>query len=264
MHCDLKIAIGSVVPHPNTGFGGGGKIILPGVCSIETIEHFHRVEVESKQKYPNKQLTGTGVVDDNPLQRNIEEAVALVGLDMKIDCLLNAWGETAVVFAGALKPAYEAAVAEAKSHYLTPEAKGKGIVIANTFAKANEAFIVGLNSAFSAIGPEGGDVVLIGNAPDGQVVHYLIGSFGKTIGGNLRLRVRIPRHVNHLIIYTEYPEGVARDYFQELDRVHFMHSWDDVLQALQESHGANATVTVFPNADIQYFSGTAEKFSGLF
>ena len=190
--------------------------------------------------------------------------MALVGLDMKIDCLVNVRGETSDIFAGALKPAYEAAVSEAKSHYLTHEAKGKSVIIANTFAKANEAFIVGLNSAFNAISPEGGDVVLIGNAPDGQVVHYLIGSFGKTIGGNLRLKVRIPRHVNHLIVYTEYPEGIAGDYFLESDKVLFMHSWDDVLQVLRGFQGANPRVTVFPNADIQYFSGVAEKFSGLF
>ena len=50
---------------------------------------------------------------------------------------------------------------------------------------------------------------------------------------------------------------MVRDYFQELDKVLFMHRWDDVLQALQEFHGANARVTVFPNADIQYFSGAS-------
>ncbi len=254
MHCDLKIAIGSVVPHPNTGFGGGGKIILPGVSSIETIEHFHRVEGEFKRKYPGKRISGVGVFDDNPLRLNIAEAVALVGLDVKIACLLNVWGETVAIFAGAPQPAYEAAVGEARTHYLTPEAKGKSLVIANTFAKANEAAIVGLNSAFNAISPGGGDVVLICNAPDGQVNHYLLGSFGKTIGGNLRLQVKIPRHINHLMVYTEYPEAVMRDYFPELDKVLFMPSWDDVLQALQEFHGANAEVTVFPNADIQYFS----------
>jgi nickel-dependent lactate racemase len=43
MKCDFKIAIGSVVPHPTTGFGGGGKIILPGVASIETAQAFHIV-----------------------------------------------------------------------------------------------------------------------------------------------------------------------------------------------------------------------------
>jgi len=254
MHCDLKIAIGSVVPHPNTGFGGGGKIILPGVSSMETIEHFHRVEGEFKRKYPGERITGMGVFADNPLRLNIAEAVALVGLDVKIDCLLNVWGETVAIFAGAPEPAYEAAIREAKAHYLTPEAKGKSLVIANTFAKANEAAIVGLSSAFKAISPEGGDVVLISNAPDGQVTHYLLGSFGKTIGGNLRLRVKIPQRLNHLIVYSEYPEVVMRDYFSESDKVLVMHSWDDVLKALQEFHGANAEVTVFPNADIQYFA----------
>ena len=252
MKCDLKIAIGSVVPHPNTGFGGGGKIILPGVSSIETIEHFHRVEAEFKQKYPGKLITGMGVFGDNPLRLNIEETVALVGLDVKIDCLINMWGETVAIFAGALKPTYEAAVHEAKAHYLTPKAKGESIVIANTFAKANEAIMIGLNTAFGAIGAEGGDVVLIANAPDGQVTHYLMGSFGRTIGGKLQLRARIPRRVNNVIFYTEYPEAAGRGYFEESDKVLFMDSWDDVVQALQGFHGASAEVAVFPNAEIQY------------
>jgi len=261
MHCDLKIAIGSVVPHPNTGFGGGGKIILPGVSAMATIEHFHRVEGEFRKKYRHKRLTGVAVFEDNPLRLNIAEAVAMAGLDVKIDCLLSVWGETVAIFAGAPQPAYEAAVAAARAHYLTSEAKGKRIVVANTFAKANEAVIVGLNSAFEAISPEGGDVVLIANAPDGPIAHYLLGSFGRTIGGNLRLRVKIPRHIDRLIVYNEYPEAVMRDYFSEPDRVLFMSSWDDVLQALQERHGADATVAVFPNADIQYFAGASRKYT---
>ena len=153
MKCDLKIAIGSVVPHPESGFGGGGKIILPGVSSIETIEHFHCVEDEFKKKHPDKLVTGMGVFDDNPMRLNIEEAAILAGLDVKIDCIVNMWGETIALFAGALKPAYEAAVREAKAHYLTPKTKGESIVIANTFAKANEGIMIGLDTAFSAMGP---------------------------------------------------------------------------------------------------------------
>jgi len=252
MKCDLKIAIGLVVPHPETGFGGGGKIILPGVSSVEAIEHFHRVKAEFKKKDPGKQISGMGVFDDNPLRLNVEEAVALVGLDVKIDCLINMWGETVAIFAGAPKPAYEAAIGEAKAHYLTPKAKGESIVIVNTFTKANEAIMLGLDAAFGAIGAEGGDVVLIANAPDGQVVHYLMGPFGKTIGGKLQLRARIPRRVNHVIFYTEYPEAAGRGYFEESDKVLFMDSWDDVVQALQGFHGASAEVAVFPNAEIQY------------
>jgi len=38
---DLKITIGNVVPHPMAGFGGGAKIILPGVCGLETLKANH-------------------------------------------------------------------------------------------------------------------------------------------------------------------------------------------------------------------------------
>ena len=179
MKCDLKIAIGSVVPHPNSGFGGGGKIILPGICAMETIEHFHRQEFAFREKYPDRRLTGVGGFDENPLRLNIEEAAALVGLDMLIDCLVNTWGETVAIFAGALKPAYEAAVNAAKAHYLTPKLETEDIVVANTYAKANESIMIGLNTAFKVANSEGSDVVLIANAPDGQVTHYLLGAFEK-------------------------------------------------------------------------------------
>ncbi len=251
--CDLKIAIGSVVPHPNTGFGGGGKIILPGVCSVETIEHFHRLEAEFKQKYSAKLISGMGVFDDNPLRRDIEEATALAGLDVKIDCLVNNWGETVAIFAGAPKPTWAAAVSEAKAHYLTPETEGEGVIIANTFAKANEAILVGLNTAFSAVGDNGADVVLIANAPGGQVTHYLLGDFGKTTSGKLKSLAKVPGNVNHVIIYTEYPDIAGRGNIEKSDKVLFIHSWDEVLQALQQFHRAENKVAVLPNAEIQYF-----------
>jgi nickel-dependent lactate racemase len=253
MKCDLKIGIGSVVPHPNTGFGGGGKIILPGVSSMETIEHFHRLEAEFKQKYPSKLIAGMGVFDDNPLRLNIEEATALAGLDVKIDCMVNAWGETVAIFAGTPKPTSAAAVGEAKAHYLTPETKGEGIVIANTFAKANEAIMVGLNTAFSAMGDNGGDIVLIANAPGGQVTHYLMGDFGKTTSGKLKLLAKVPGNVNHVIIYTEYPDIAGRGNIGRSDKVLFLHNWGDVLRALQQFHQAETKVAVLANAEIQYF-----------
>lgn len=259
MKCDLKIAIGSVVPHPNTGFGGGGKIILPGVSSMETIEHFHRLEAEFKQKYPSKLISGMGVFDDNPLRLNIEEATALAGLDVKIDCIVNIWGETVAIFAGAPKPTWAAAVSEAKAHYLTPETKGEGIVIANTFAKANEAIMIGLNTAFSAVGDKDGDVVLIANAPDGQVTHYLMGNFGKTTSGKLKLPAKVPQNVNHVIIYSEYPDVAGRGYIEESTKVLFVSNWDDALQALQQFHRAETKVAVLPNGEIQYFLSQIEE-----
>jgi hypothetical protein len=38
---DLKIGVGFITPHPIAGFGGGGKIVIPGLGSMETIQSNH-------------------------------------------------------------------------------------------------------------------------------------------------------------------------------------------------------------------------------
>ena len=162
------------------------------------------------------------------------------------------WGETVSVYAGAMEPAYAAAVEEAKTHYLTPTVEGKDIVIANTFAKANEV-IIGLSIAYPAVNTEGGDIVLIGNAPEGQVTHYLLGPFGKTTWAKQHqfFWSEVPQHVNHLIVYSEYPHR-GSSWLDEDDKILYLDRWDDVLKLLQKSHGTDTKVAVYPNAEIQY------------
>jgi len=252
MKCDLKIAIGLVAPHLASGFGGGGKIILPGVASFAAIEHNHRAAMKDVRAQRDNPTIGMGIFDNNPMRFDSEEAATLAGLDVLINCIVNMWGETVSIFAGALIPTYDAAVREAKSHYHTPEAKGESIVIANTFAKANEAIAVGLGTAFRATSPQGGDVVLIANAPDGQVTHYLMGPFGRETAGELSFRVRVPRHVNRVCIFSEYPDITGQGYIEESDKVLFANKWDDVLEIFQDSGGTGAKVAVYPSADIQY------------
>ena len=41
MVCDLKIALGAVTPHPANGFCGSSKIVLPEICSYETVVDHH-------------------------------------------------------------------------------------------------------------------------------------------------------------------------------------------------------------------------------
>jgi len=249
MRCDFKIVIGSVVPHPRTGFGGGGKMILPGVAAFETIEHNHRMFYETAQKDPSSM--GMGVIDRNPGRLDVDEAGDMAGVDVLINCLVNMWGETVAIYAGAMRPAYAAAVDEAKRHYLTPKITGKDIVIANTFAKSNEAWI-GLPITYPAVKSEGGDIVIIGNHPEGQVTHYLLGPFGESIWGPLRKERKIPSQVRRLIVYTEYPDLASRTWFGGPEKALFLNKWDDVLNVLQENNGKGARAVVFPNAEIQY------------
>jgi len=251
MKCDFKIAIGSITPHIMSGFGGGWKIILPGIASYESINALHMLYKLLPRERQQQMTTEAGVIEDNPIYQDIEEGASLSGLDIKIETLFNHWGETVAVYAGTPKQAYAASVEDAKTHFLTPRARDKDIVIANTFAKANEATL-GILTACPSVKSTGGDIVLIANAPEGQVTHYLMGPFGKMIESKQPLQVRTPPSVKHLIVFTEYPDLAGRGYFEQSDKVMFMHRWDDVRHALQEFHGDNARVAVYPHAEVQY------------
>jgi nickel-dependent lactate racemase len=38
---EIRIGVGMITPHMDTGFSGGAKIVLPGVCSCLTVDAFH-------------------------------------------------------------------------------------------------------------------------------------------------------------------------------------------------------------------------------
>ena len=41
LDADLRIVVGGAVPHNETGFGGGAKMVVPGLAGRLTIAHFH-------------------------------------------------------------------------------------------------------------------------------------------------------------------------------------------------------------------------------
>ncbi|MCK4818692.1 DUF2088 domain-containing protein, partial [bacterium] len=41
LEADLRLCVGCVVPHNETGFGGGAKRVVPGLAGHLTIAHFH-------------------------------------------------------------------------------------------------------------------------------------------------------------------------------------------------------------------------------
>jgi lactate racemase len=249
MACDLKIAIGSVVPHPAAGFGGGAKIVLPGICHFQTIEAFHQFASRFHREHPEHRAY-MGSTGENGLRMNMEEAVKMVGLDMVIDTLFNLYGETCAVFAGEPEVTFTAAVEMARTHYLTARAADKDIVICNDFAKVGEP-ATGLAIGYGSVKP-GGDLVLICTAPAGHVVHYLFGSFG-----NARRKGQIghglPEHINKLIVFNRYPDLAMLNHFgEDRKRVHLLTEWDDVMGMLKADYPGPARLAVYPNADVQY------------
>jgi nickel-dependent lactate racemase len=250
MSCDLKIAIGDISPHVSYGFSGGGKMIMPGVASYDSIVEHHGVV------HRPKGLPGTPDPDfrsaNNPNLRDAIEFARMAGLDFSIHCMLNHKAEVVAIFAGDVEASQIVAIEEAKKHFLVPPTGDNDITIANAFCKANEANIAS-GVAFNSVTRRGGTAVLVANSHLGQIGHYLFGNWGRAYGGKVLSKMSPPEWVKHCIFYTEFPEARNRDRFvdKDLDRVTFPSQWADVIDQLMVWHGTSAKVAVFPDATNQ-------------
>lgn len=246
--CDLKIGIGVVVPHPMTGYGGGAKIILPGISSFETVYHNH-VEVHSKNPCPtNDRRSFWGYFKGNVTRADIDEAGKIAGMDMKIDVLVNGFGDSSMVFAGDLQEEFLKAVEHAKNHYLTPSIpEDVDVIVANTYAKANEATLALSNWNHKM--KKNGVMVIIAQAPEGQVTHYLYGKFGKkqvAPGNNIPSEIEFKK----LIVFSEYKTPDPLLPITE-SKIVWVKTWKEVIEEIKSSFNYEPKVAVLPNAEIQ-------------
>lgn len=79
---DFRIGIGSIFPHPMNGFGGGGKILFPGVADFESIFQHHL-------KYSFAGQAGLGKIDNNEFHREVNRLSRAGRLDFIINSVLD-------------------------------------------------------------------------------------------------------------------------------------------------------------------------------
>lgn len=246
MACDLKIGIGCIVPHSFSGFGGGGKIILPGVAHIESIRSNHGLI----KRHP--ECVGQGKIEGNVPRLDIEEATRMAGLDVKIDAVLNLKGEITGLFVGDPILEHHEGMKLAKEVYATIPAKGMDVVVVNAYAKANECAIAPFIGVPS-LKEEGGDLVIIANEPAGQMVHYLFGEFGRCGEGRMTLPQPMSSRVRRLIVLSPFRDQVGACFFGRVPCLLWAKTWEEVMGLLKEEWGDGAKVAVYPDGTIQYF-----------
>ena len=97
---DLFLAIGAVVTHYMAGYGGGPKIVLPGVSGRKTIVANHCLAASPDAL--QAQTTG------NPMYEDMLEAAEIARLAMKIDAVLDMDNRLVGVVAGEVGPGHQA------------------------------------------------------------------------------------------------------------------------------------------------------------
>jgi lactate racemase len=90
---DVKITVGSILPHPHNGFGGGPKNVMPGICDFDTIRKHHLRNVVDPRSI-------LGNIEGNPFYMNCCQIAELAAIDFSINCLYDSLGNIYEILAG--------------------------------------------------------------------------------------------------------------------------------------------------------------------
>ncbi|MBI5115326.1 DUF2088 domain-containing protein [Candidatus Poribacteria bacterium] len=248
--CDLRIGIGCIIPHVDAGFSGGLKIILPGIVGMETINYNHMTVTPRNPDGSISELT-FGKVYGNCLRDDAHEVAKIVGLDMKIDAIVNEKREIVKIFAGDGLDSFYEGVKFGKKFYATDPAFNSDITVSNTFPIENEAGKALWPCYFST--RVDGEGVVISYSPDGQIHHYGNARFGSEYGGEqFAMARKLPESpYRRTLILNPYHSRIDTEYFSPLEKAHIFKTWKDLLDELKKDYSKGTKVAVYPYSSIQ-------------
>ncbi len=244
----LSVGIGTINPHYFAGYGGGPKIVLPGISGRDTIRHNHVLIAEPG--------TTQGIMDGNPLWEDMLEAARLVGLDMKIDCLLNAEKRIYKLFVGEVEAAQREAVKALNDVYGAPVPKAADVTITSAFPLETNLIQSGKSILLADdVTRDGGTVILLSACPDGagplmyetlsqkpdseEVVRWIGEGKASTTGGPMASRLRKLLSTKSLMVVTE---GLTKEQLADMEMQHATSVQEAVAQAAQKYPRAEVIV----------------------
>ena len=96
---DLLISFGSILHHYFAGYGGGRKLLFPGLAAYNSILENHRLFLDFDAETLAKGCQ-SGQLDNNPLAMDLEEINSLLPPRLKLHAILNSRKEVCEIFAG--------------------------------------------------------------------------------------------------------------------------------------------------------------------
>ena len=159
---DIKIGVGSIFPHPMNGFGGGAKILFPGVGNFDAIKehHFH---------FTPEPGCLLGNIKDNPFYNEVCRIAEEAGLNFIVNCLFDARERVNGVVAGHFKQAHLNGIEKSRKEYAFSMEEPADITIlsAAPYEEGPQIIKPIIPAALIATKP-GGSVIVFAGCPDGM------------------------------------------------------------------------------------------------
>lgn len=253
---DFKICLGGIYPHGAVGFGGGAKLIVPGVSGFATMFYFHTFSASR----------GHAVIENtsNYLDHRdyAEQVAAVIGLDVIANVVLNSRREICGLFVGDFIQAHHAGAHFALETYGTQipmqSRKETDLVVLNCYPLDSDPIQTGkalwathyFEKAYKmALNPATDGICYHGLFDEIDYKRYLEQRAEKTqpelpepkIGNRDQLHVW-SEHFRVDDFYKKHANGIL---FRNLEKL---------IKLFADKLPSNAKVAVLPSAGIQVFA----------
>jgi nickel-dependent lactate racemase len=256
LRADVRIATGFIEPHFFAGFSGGPKGIVPGVAGIKTIMHLHNAQMIGHPK------STWALLEGNPIQGEIREAVAMAPPQFMINVALNSKRQITALWAGHYIKAHEVGCRFVAEHATRPLEEPFDVVISTNSGYPLDQnlyqTVKGMSAAARIVKP-GGAIIAVSECSDGLPDH-----------GNFRQLLQMRRTPQELLEMIEAPgfelydqwEAQSQAIVQRKAEVYLYSSLgpetvrnamltpiDDIeatLAALLDRYGPDARIAVLP------------------
>jgi nickel-dependent lactate racemase len=254
---DLKILTGFIEPHMWAGYSGGRKSILPGICSIETLQYMHGPEMVA---HPGCEY---GLLEGNPFHEAGLEVMAMAGADFVVNVTLSTRKEVTGVFSGHPVEAHAAGCAFLARHCVRELAEPLDFIVTTNAGAPLDCnlyqTVKGITGAAPAV-KAGGDIVIASRCVEGagsgeyRRILEMVDSPAGFLGRLMRKEFFVPDQWCAQETYQVlsgrtvwlYSDGLSAE---ELARYHFRPVRDIAacVRDLLGKHGAGARWAVVPD-----------------
>jgi nickel-dependent lactate racemase len=253
---DVRILTGDIGLHYYAGYGGGRKSVLPGVSSIETIQHNHAHLLEPNSK--------TGVLEGNPVHEDMIQAARMAKVDFILNVVTNSKNEIVKAYAGNLEQAFYEGVKLVAEMYKVPIDRRADIVIVSPGGHPMDIDLYqaykGVDSALEAV-KRGGVIVWVAECPEGhgnEVFYNWMVKFKEikdmekeikrnfVMGGHKSYYLLKALQKVKIILVSTLPDYYAVNVF----KVKTARAVNDALQEAFGITGSDAKVWVMPHGNL--------------
>lgn len=173
-YADIRISVGSILPHPMNGFGGGAKTLMPGISNYEAIRDHHLATLIAKG-------TALGNLKGNTFRDEICTAASMAKLNFIVNAIYNSQEVVMGIVSGHFEKAHEYGAELSLKEYAVKVNQDADVSIVSTFPYDEGPQLIKPLLPGTMITRKGGTVILFAaRIVGGKIPDALLGAFDHT------------------------------------------------------------------------------------